>query len=112
MMSPSADICQQIDCAGVTRKEKYFAGRKEAPNENHGLYPIHVWHGDIADNEIGLYALGDLDGVGAGIDGGCIEASLVEDDCQRVGNGVLIVHYQYLGHIGHSFLFWVVRDSQ
>src|SRR5690349_15427895 len=96
LMSLGAGALQQIGGGGLAGEQQDLAGRQKAANMDGGFDAVHVGHDDVADHQVGTDVARALDGSGSGVDGGSIEAMLVKDDSQRVGNHVFVIDDQDL----------------
>src|SRR4029077_838077 len=81
----------------LSGEEKYLAGRQELANIDGGIDSVHVFHNDVADNQVGPLASGFLDSSGAAVNCSRCESVLVQDNCQSVGDYALVIDYQNFG---------------
>jgi len=90
-------VFQQISRCRLTGEKQNFAARQESANVNCCLDAVHVRHNDVADNQVWFSSPGKIDGIIPGVGGGSIEARLVQNDGQCIGDDMLIIHYKYAG---------------
>src|SRR5437016_4990623 len=94
LVPASSGVFEQVSGCGLSREEKDLAAWKELSDADGGVDAVHVFHDDVADNQVGPVAARPLNGARAAINCSRRESILVQDDCQGVGNYALVVHYQ------------------
>jgi len=92
-MSLGPRALQQVGRCRLAGEQENLAGWKELSYVNGRFDAIHVGHNDIADHEVRFNRTGSLNGARAGVHGRCIEAVLIQNDCERVCDNPLIVNY-------------------
>src|SRR5690242_9670267 len=94
LVSLNSGLFQQIGSGGLSGEEQNFAGGERLPYANGGLDPVHIGHDHVADDQVGLDLLGALYGPGPSVDRRSVEAILVKNNGQRIGDYTFIIYYQ------------------
>jgi len=92
-----AGLFKQVRGSGLARKEKDFALWQFAASDDCSFDAGHAGHDDVADEHVGLEALERLDGLFSAKHGACLKARLIQDNCQGVGNYLLVIGDEYPG---------------
>ena len=100
LVTLAAGLFQQICGRGLARKKEDFALWKFAASDDCSFDTGHAGHDDVADEHIGLETLERLDGLFSAKHGARLEARLVQDDCESVGNYLLVISNEYSGFGG------------
>ena len=107
-MALCAGAIEQIGSCGLAGKQKYFAGWEQGADLDSRVDPVHVRHNDVGDEHVRRERFSSLNSFFATIDGCCLEAALIKNDCECICNDAFIVRdknfWFYLG-FRHSFLF-------
>src|SRR6185312_16123060 len=86
-----ACLLQKVSGGGLAGEEEDLALWQAAAGDDCSFDAGHAGHDDIADEHVGLELFDGLDGLFAPEHGTRVEASLVENDCERIGNDLLVV---------------------
>src|SRR6185437_5573182 len=108
LMSLGARGFQQISGGGLAGKQKYFAPGDGLAHLDGDVNTGNslVFEDDVADQQVGTQAARLVNGILAGIDGLGVEAVLVENDGQGIGDDMLVIHYQdFRFGVAHSGSF-------
>ena len=106
LVALGADAIEQIGGSGLTGEQENLAAGEHGANLDGGIDPVEVGHDDVGDEHVGAESLSHFDGLLAAVDGGGIEAGLVEDDGKSIGDDALVIRDKHFGFrllFGHSF---------
>ena len=89
-----ARLLQQTGGGGLAAEEQDLAVWSLGARGDGGLDAVDAGHDDIGYEHVWLEAVEGLDGGLSAVDGARLEAGLVEDDGQRVGDDLFVVGHE------------------
>jgi hypothetical protein len=110
LMPLRSRLFEKISRGGLTGKQQDLTPRQDLPDLDSGFNAIHIGHDDVADDQIQPARSCPVDGGRASVNSGGVEAILVQNDGQSVGNDSFIIDYEDSRLCGLTIHYQVVRS--
>ncbi len=91
LVALGAGFFEEVGGGGLAGEEKNLAVGAPGAGGDGGFDAGHAGHDDVGDEHVGFKGIERFDGFFAAVDGARLEARLIEDDGEGVGDHLLIV---------------------